>query len=620
VRWYVQRGREKEGRNSFGRTPDMVRCFSQFTGVKYPYSQYSQIAVPDFVFGGMENFTVTTQTDLTLHDDRAHLDFSSDDLVAHELAHSWFGDLVTCRSWAHAWLHESFATYFEAIYKRDADGKDEHDYHMLQDAEAYFAEDGRYRRPLVTNRYEMPIDLFDAHLYPGGAVRLRHLHALLGDEPFRAALKHYLDGHRFGVAETVDLARSVQAVTGENYDWWFHQWIFSGGFPAFEIGFSWKEEERLAEITIKQTSRLDDGSTEDKHKPFFRVPAKLAFIVNGRRITYPLRIEGEETKTLFRLEAKPTLVLFDPDYECPPKSVKFTKAQDLLLTQLTNAENVIQRIEAVAGLAEKPSGKVVDALSRQLQRDKFWGVQARIARALAKIGGHAARDALIAALKLAHPKARREVVDALGQFKDDADVQSALLRKARAGDASYYVEAATLRALGRSRAPGAQRILEQALTKNSHADVIRQAVYDALTELADPKTFALADKGARYGAPPLARAAALRCAGELGKRNPTLRKATLDLMSAVAEHRDNPAGTFRGKMAAMRALENMGDLDALPILRRVAGREADGRIVRLARTVATAVRQGATKPQELATFRTDLDGVVKENNSLRDRL
>src|SRR5579863_1598118 len=154
IRWFVQKGREKEGRNSFARTADMVRCFSQFTGVKYPYRQYSQIAVPDFVFGGMENFTVTTQTDLTLHDDRAHLDFSSDDLVAHELAHSWFGDLVTCRSWAHAWLHESFATYFEAVYKREAEGTDEHDYSVLQDAEAYFAEDGRYRRPIVTNRYE----------------------------------------------------------------------------------------------------------------------------------------------------------------------------------------------------------------------------------------------------------------------------------------------------------------------------------------------------------------------------------------------------------------------------------------------------------------------------------
>jgi len=620
VRWFVQRGREKEGRNSFGRTADMVRCFSQFTGVKYPYKQYSQIAVPDFVFGGMENFTVTTQTDLTLHDDRAHLDFSSDDLVSHELAHSWFGNLVTCRSWAHAWLHESFATYLEAVYKREADGKDEADYHLLQDAEAYFAEDRRYRRPLVTQRFEIPIDMFDAHLYPGGAVRLRHLHTLLGDDGFRGALKVYLERHRFSVAETVDLARAVQTVTGENYDWWFHQWIFSAGYPSLEIGYTWKEEDRLAEITVKQTARLEDGSAEDKHKPFFRLPAKVAFVVNGRRIGYPLRIEGEETKALFRLEAKPTLVLFDPDYECPVKAVKFTKPQDLLLTQLTNADNVVQRIDAAAALADKPNFKAIDALARQLQRDKFWGVQVRIARALGKIGGHAARAALLAALKLPHPKARRAVVEALGYFKDDPEAAAALTRKARQGDASYYVEAEVLRALGRCKAPGTRRFLELALNKNSHADVIRQAAYDGLTELADPKTFPLVEKGARYGAPPQARAAALRSAGELGKRHASLRKPALDLMASVAEHRHNPAGTFRGKMAALRALENLGDLEALPLLRRVQEREADGRIVRLARNVATAVRQGASKPQELATFRSDLDATVKENKALRDRL
>ena len=620
VRWFVQRGREKEGRNSFGRTADMMHCFSQFTGVKYPYKQYSQIAVPDFVFGGMENFTVTTQTDVTLHDDRAHLDFSSDDLVAHELAHSWFGDLVTCRSWAHAWLHESFATYLEAVYKREALGKEEHDYHLLQDAEAYFAEDRRYSRPLVTNRYEMPIDLFDAHLYPGGAVRLRHLHALLGDDKFRSALKLYLERHRFGLVETVDLARAIQAVTGENYDWWFHQWIFSAGYPVLKVAYSWKEEERLAEITVTQTQRLDDGTRDDKHKPFFRIPAKLAFVVNGRRIGFPLRIEGEETKALFRLDAKPTLVLFDPDYECPVKSVQFSKPQDLLLTQLSNADNVIQRIEAAAALTEKPNQKAIESLVRQLQRDKFWGVQVRIARALGKIGGNAARDALVSALALPHAKARRAVVEALGTFKDDEQAGAALIRKARLGDASYYVEAEAARALGRCRAPGGRRLLELALNKNSHGDAIRQGAYDGLTEWSDPKTFPLVERGARYGAPALARAAALRCAGELGKRHPQLRKPVLDLMGAAAEQRHNPAGTFRGKMAALRALENLGDLEALPLLRRVESREADGRIVRLARNVAHAIRQGATKPQELGTFRTDLDAAVKENKALRDRL
>ena len=105
----------------------MVRFFSQKLGVPYPWNKYAQIAVSDFVFGGMENTTATTQTDLTLHDARAHVDFSSNGLVAHELAHQWFGNLLTCKHWSHAWLNEGFATYFDALFHEHHKGIDETD-------------------------------------------------------------------------------------------------------------------------------------------------------------------------------------------------------------------------------------------------------------------------------------------------------------------------------------------------------------------------------------------------------------------------------------------------------------------------------------------------------------
>ena len=171
IKWYVPRGSEKKGRNAFKDTARIIKFFSDYTGYPYPYKHYTQIAVPEFVFGGMENFTVTTQTDLTLHDDRAALDMDSNGLVAHEAAHMWFGDVITAKNWSHAWLHESFATYFDALYTRESRGEDEFRYQLLQDAETYFSEDANYRRPIVTHIYKEPIDLFDAHLYPGGAVR-----------------------------------------------------------------------------------------------------------------------------------------------------------------------------------------------------------------------------------------------------------------------------------------------------------------------------------------------------------------------------------------------------------------------------------------------------------------
>ncbi len=620
VRWFVQKGREKEGRNAFGHTADILRFLSEFTGVAYPYRQYTQIAVPDFIFGGMENFTVTTQTDLTLHDDRAHVDFSSDDLVAHEAAHSWFGNLVTCRSWAHAWLHESFATYLEGLYMRESKGKEEFDYQMLRDAEAYIAEDARYRRPLVTQRYEQPIDLFDAHLYPGGAVRLRHLHALLGEPAFRGVLKHFLERHRWNVAETVDLARAVHAATGINYDWWFHQWIFCAGFPSLEVTYTWKAEERLVELVVKQTRPFEDGTAEEKYKPYFRLPLKVGFHVGGKLRILPLNVQGQETRMVFPMDHKPSMVILDPDFECPVKTVKFSKAQDLLLMQLAEAPNAAARIDAAAALAEKPNDAVIKALAKAMGREKFWGVQQRIARALGKIGGPAARDVLIASLATKHPKARRAVVEALGHFKDDEAVAKALEKKASQGDGSYYVEAEVARALGRSRTPRAVQLIGTYLKRNSHADVVRGGAYDGLAELANEKTLGIAEAGARYGAPSLARGAAIRALGELARRHMPLRPKALDLLQTVAEHRAQPSATFRGKMSALRALESMGDLDALPILNRVAEREVDGRIVRLAKNVRTALREGAAKPAEMQSLRTDVDAVTKENKALRDRL
>jgi len=620
VRWYVQRGREAEGRNAFGNTAEIVRFLADFTGVPYPAKAYTQIAVPDFIFGGMENFTATTQTDLTLHDERAHLDFSSDDLVAHEAAHTWFGNLVTAREWAHAWLHESFATYLESLYTRDAKGVDEFDYQVLRDAEAYFHEDGQYRRPIVTQRYEAPIDLFDAHLYPGGAVRLRNLHALLSEDTFRATLKRYLEAHRYGVAETNDLARAVEAEAGANWDWWFEQWIHAAGYPSLEITYAWDADEHLAQVTIRQTEPLTDPLGDPKAKRWFRLPSTLAFQVGRRTERFPVTLDAESHRFVFRLSGRPSMVLFDPDFECPVKRVKFEKPEDLLLHQLEHAPRPIARIEAAVALADKPSAKAVAALGRRLRREPFWGVQQRITRTLGKIGGSAARDALLAALNLPHPKARRKVVATLGHFKDDEAVTTALLRKARRGDASYYVEAELARALGRCRAPGASGVLTDWLGRDSHVEVIRTGALDGLAELGEAESWPTVLAYLHYGAPALSRAAAIRATAELALRHPHLRKPALDALGQVAEHRDNPAAAFRGKMAALRALVRLGDPDGLPILQRVAANEVDGRLVRHARLCARDLREGLSKPQEMETLRTDLDQIVKENKGLRDRV
>ncbi len=141
VFYYVLPGRENDGERAFGKTPQMIACFEERTGMPYPYARYSQIAVSDFIFGGMENTSATTQTDRTLHDETAQLDFSSDPLVAHELAHQWFGDLLTCRDWSHAWLNEGFATFMEAVWREADLGYDEYLYDLFECLSIYLKEE-----------------------------------------------------------------------------------------------------------------------------------------------------------------------------------------------------------------------------------------------------------------------------------------------------------------------------------------------------------------------------------------------------------------------------------------------------------------------------------------------
>ena len=174
----------------------------------YPYEKYSQVAVQDFIFGGMENTSSATTQDgpsSTLHHERAHLDFSSDGLVSHELAHQWFGDLLTCRDWSHGWLNEGFATFMERVWvenNSDEDGgPDEAKYYGLMDLKEYVAEDStRYRRSIVNNTYVEPIDLFDAHLYQKGGLVLNLIRHVLGEDAFWRSIQAYVAKHRLAAA------------------------------------------------------------------------------------------------------------------------------------------------------------------------------------------------------------------------------------------------------------------------------------------------------------------------------------------------------------------------------------------------------------------------------------
>ena len=616
IKWYVQKGREQEGRNAFKHTGKIISFFSDYTGFKYPYKHYTQIAVPEFIFGGMENFTVTTQTDLALFDNRAALDGDSNGLVAHEAAHTWFGNIVTAKNWSQAWLHESFATYFDALYTQKSKGDNEFRYQLLENAETYFSEDYSYRRPIVTNIYKEPIDLFDAHLYPGGAVRLHHLKSIVGEKLFKKGLKIFLDRHRYGLVETSDFIRCLEEVTGCNFDEWLQQWIYRGGYPKLELTFDWSSNDKMATVGIKQTQKSDKKNEE----LLFKIPFFLEFYYKNSKEKFYIEIKSDKEKFCFHLKNKPLFFRIDPDYECPCKVVVSDVPRHMFYEQLKRDLDPIGRIEAALALTKNSSTEDVNILGERLKKEKEWGVAVRIAKALGKIGGNDARDYLIKGLKNSDHKIRKGIISALGNFCHD---EKAILsiRQCAKNDPSYRVEAIALQMLGKIKDKDSFVFLESSISRKSHNSIAQTAIYNALAELEDEASWDYLIRGAEYGAHRNSRQAAMRALAKLAQRYPYRKGEVIEhLIRFAQEKRGTPAATFRGKLGAIMAMKQLDDLSVVPVLNKIAENEPDGRIQRRAEDTISYLRESARKPKEIKEIRSELDSVIAENKLLRERV
>jgi aminopeptidase N len=604
VSFWVLPGRELDGERAFARTPAMIRHFEGLFGVRYPYEKYGQVAVQEFVFGGMENASMTTQTDLTLHDERAHLDFSSDPLVSHELAHQWFGDLVTCRTWAHGWLNEGFATYFEQLWHEHTHPSDEFDHHRLLSRRAYLNEDsGRYRRPIVTNRWHEPIDVFDAHLYDKAGAVLHMLRRVLGDAAFFGGVGAYLNAHSDGNVETPDLRRALERFSGVDLGRFFSQWLENGkGHPELKVSGAWDGDDRQWKLTLEQKQ-------DTQHAPLFALQVPVELHVDGQLpIRRTVTLDRKLQSYWFDLPQAPQMVLVDGRGDLLA-TAEWELGDAMLRTLIERAPTSFARIQAAAALGKRPSAQNLDALAWALAQDKVWCTQAEIARVLAKVGSQRAYDILAANVDLAHPKARRAVRSALGQFQTAAAGQLLAARLA-AGDASYFVEAETATALGRTRAGEAFSALQQALERDSWNETVRVGVLDGLAVLQNPAAIDIVKPLLAAHRPTVLRCAAVRClcsfATEPAKVVDALRSWTAD-------------GNFKFALTLAQSLGGLGDARAVPLLDAVAERAIDGRVKRRARESISQVRAGLGAGKQVDALRADLDALCNQHRELLDR-
>jgi aminopeptidase N len=455
--WIYEKDRD-DAMRSFEKTKAIIRFFEGEYGVAFPWVKYDQVTIPG-IGGGAESTSATVLGESTIHDARAEQDFPSHGLVAHEAAHQWWGNLVSYRDWSETWMSESFATYGEYLFSRHDLGDDEGAVNLLAKKEAYLGEAReRYRRPIVSRRWERPNDNFDRHTYQKGAVVLHMLRFVLGEAPFRAAVQHFLETHAFQPVDTHDFIDSIQEATGQNLEWFFDQWIYRAGHPVFDVSFQWSEQTRKLSLRIRQTG------------DFFRTPVQIGVHTASGHKSVELWLEEPDAEFELDASERPLLVRFDEGNHLL-KEWSFAKSFEELSYQLRN-DDVIGRMWAASELG-KHGANAHAVLAEAARRDPFWSVR----RAAVEAG-----EPLVELLKEkaldANSKVRVAALRRLGDSRR-ADLVPFLQERFRLDD-SYLAQAEALRALGKTGGASVRPFLEDAARLRSPRDVIGEAARAAL--------------------------------------------------------------------------------------------------------------------------------------------
>ncbi len=593
-----------EAANSFRDTKDMMAFFERETGVPYPWAKYDQVCVQDFGWGGMENTTITTLNNNTLFTAATENIRSSQGLVAHELAHQWFGDFVTCKDWSHIWLNEGFASFYETLYDEHKNGRDQYLYRMHEGAKGIVAQVGD-TKAIVHRKFKEPGEQFDYLAYGKGSWVLHMLRRQLGDELFRRCIQTYLQRHQYGSVVTEDLNAVLEELSGRSFDQFFDQWVYHARQPELDIEQSWDEKTRLARVTVRQTQAINENVF------LFNFSLTVRFKSKAGVVERTVTVKEKAEDFYFALPQAPDVVRVDPHLAVLAK-VNFKVPNTMLRAMLAERDDVLARLNAIDQLESKKDHESVALLKEALNDDPFYGVRMRAASALRAIHTDEALEALLASTGQPDARVRRQVVIEVGGFYREAAYE--LARKTLDSEKNPDIIASALGTLGAYPRPEVKTALLKYLNSQSFHNHLADAAIAAMRAQDDaafiePLRETLVRREAEFESRTLAQG--LGALAWLARRQDN-KDAVRELILRHANHSRKPV-----QLAALAALGTLEDTRALPVLEKfaAAAKESPERIA--AEKSIAAINAARKAPAELGELRKELLDLQKDNRELR---
>lgn len=449
VNYYVKKEYGPYAKSIFGNTPEMLSFFSQKMGVEFPWEKYSQVVVEEFVSGAMENTSCVTFFDRMLTDDRQLLDDDNEHIIAHELFHHWFGDLVTCESFGNLTLNEGFASYSEYLWMEHKYGKDKADEHLLDDLTNYLISTNfQGVKPIIRTHYRHADDMFDVNSYQKGALVLHTLRNYVGDSAFFLTLKNYLNRYAYQHVELANLRMEFEKTTGEDLNWFFNQWFLSVGHPRLEYSYRTQPGQQVW-VTVKQT--------QDPNWPTFKLPTYLQLNdIDGKITRIPVTMTNRDTTFRIPYTGNLATLMLDPDKAiCGVVTKSITKNE--AINQLRYGQNYRQKSDALQALSSKINEPGVLEVFLEKLKDPFAGIRSEAIFSLVDYSGSKDKEVYEAIFALAGDESAKVREAALfvltsPNMKNIAEKQGsldkvlALTRKA-CNDKSYMVQSTALNSL-----------------------------------------------------------------------------------------------------------------------------------------------------------------------------